>query len=65
MVGVKKLDMAMASVIGHEEKILSMYSREVLYLIKCHHPFVIKYMDSFKDKDNFYIVTQYAEKGNL
>ena len=39
--------------------------KEVAVLKSIDHPHIIKYLDSFTDDQNLYIVMQFASKGDL
>ena len=39
--------------------------REIKLLENLHHPHVITYYNSFREKDNFYIITEYINGGSL
>jgi serine/threonine protein kinase len=65
-VALKKLDMNLDEILRKERKILNIYQREVLFLVRNNHPLIINYVDSFRDQDKkFYLVTEFADKGDL
>ena len=39
--------------------------REIEILMEVKHPNILKFYTCFEDVNSFYIVTEYAEKGNL
>ena len=39
--------------------------REIKLLENLHHPHVITYYNSFREKNNFYIITEYINGGSL
>ena len=46
-------------------KKFSLYKSEEIFLKKLDHPNIIKFIESFDDSENHYIITDYYPKGNL
>ena len=44
---------------------LELIEREIKLLQGLNHPNVIKYFTSFREKQNYYIITEYLDKGSL
>jgi serine/threonine protein kinase len=48
-----------------EEKELLEWNRESQIMKTFNHPFILKFFDSFNNDDHYFIVTEYANGGDL
>jgi len=56
---------AMKIISKENVKNIESFSREISTLRKLDHPSIIKIIEYFQDNDNFYIISEYCEGGEL